>query len=86
MPTPERTVELGYGVHPNFRGRGYATEAARALVTWALEQDQIDRVIARCRPDNAASVRVLTKAGLAQTGERDGLTRWATSPIPAKSG
>ena len=79
VPTPEHTVELGYGVHHEHRNRGYATEAARALVVWALEQDGIDRVTARCRPENTASARVLTKAGLAQTGEADGLTRWATS-------
>lgn len=78
VPTPERTVELGYGVHPDHRDRGYATEAARALVAWAREQEGVDRVTARCRPENAASVRVLTKAGLTQTGEVDGLTRWVT--------
>ena len=78
-PTSEATVELGYGIHPDHRNRGYATEAAHALVAWALGQEGVLRVTARCRPANAASLRVLAKAGLEQTGERDGLTRWVTA-------
>jgi [ribosomal protein S5]-alanine N-acetyltransferase len=78
-PTSEGTVELGYGVHSDHRNRGYATEAARALVAWALAQDGVMQVTARCRPANTASISVLGKAGLEQTGERDGLIRWATS-------
>jgi ribosomal-protein-alanine N-acetyltransferase len=31
-PSDEGSVELGFGVHPEFRNRGYASEAARALV------------------------------------------------------
>jgi ribosomal-protein-alanine N-acetyltransferase len=80
-PTSKRTVELGYGVHSEHRNRGYATEAARALVAWALAQDGVVRVTARCRPANVASIGVLGKAGLEQTGEADGLTRWATPRI-----
>ncbi len=78
VPTAEGTVEIGYGVHPDQRNRGYATEAARALVAWALSQDTVARVTAHCRPANGASVSVLTKAGLAQSGEIDGLSRWVT--------
>jgi RimJ/RimL family protein N-acetyltransferase len=80
-PTSEGTVELGYGVHGEHRNRGYATEAARALVAWALVQDGVVRVTARCRPANAASIRVLGNAGLEQTGELDGLIRWATPSL-----
>ena len=58
-PTSEGAVELGYGVHDEHRNRGYATEAARALVAWALVQDGVVQVTARCRPANAASIRVL---------------------------
>jgi ribosomal-protein-alanine N-acetyltransferase len=77
-PTSEGTVELGYGVHHEHRKRGYATEAARALVAWALAQDGVVRVTARCRPANLASIRVLGNVGLEQTGELDGLTHWTT--------
>jgi ribosomal-protein-alanine N-acetyltransferase len=69
------TVELGYSILPAFQGRGYASEAARALVAWGLAQPGVRRIVANCLADNAASTRVLQKAGLRQTGrDRDGLT------------
>jgi ribosomal-protein-alanine N-acetyltransferase len=75
-PQEDRTVELGFGIHHDFRGRGYAPEAARALVEWALEQPGVARVIARCDPDNAASVRVLEKIAMRRCGEADGQLLW----------
>jgi RimJ/RimL family protein N-acetyltransferase len=63
-PSPEGEVELGYGVHPDFRNQGYASEAARALLRWASEQPGVTRVIAHCDQDNVASQRVVEKAGM----------------------
>jgi [ribosomal protein S5]-alanine N-acetyltransferase len=77
-PTADGTIEIGYGIHHEHRNRGYATEAVRTLVSWALTRDGVVRVIARCDPANIASVRVLAKTGLEETGEIGGLSRWAT--------
>ena len=63
-PDENGMVEIGYSVLPAFRRRGYAAEAARALVVWAAAQPGIRRVTAECRPDNAASARVLEKIGM----------------------
>jgi ribosomal-protein-alanine N-acetyltransferase len=77
-PDALHTAEIGYSVLPAFRGRGYASEAARALVAWGLAHPGVRRIVANCRFDNAASIRVLEKAGLRQTGrDRDELT-WET--------
>jgi ribosomal-protein-alanine N-acetyltransferase len=74
-PDNQQAVEIGYSVLPAFQGRGYATEAARALIGWAFAQPGVRRVVANCHFDNAASIRVLEKAGLRQTGrDRDRLT------------
>jgi ribosomal-protein-alanine N-acetyltransferase len=74
-PDALQTAEIGYSVLPAFQGRGYASEAARALVAWGLAQPGVARIVANCRFDNAASIRVLEKAGLRQTGrDRDELT------------
>jgi ribosomal-protein-alanine N-acetyltransferase len=79
-PSAEGEIELGYGVHPDFRNRGYATEAARALVAWAFEQAGVERVIAHCDQDNIASHRVVEKAGLTQCAAPvNGRTRYETS-------
>jgi RimJ/RimL family protein N-acetyltransferase len=60
-PPDERgSVEIGYTVVADRRGRGYATEAVRALVVRAFERGAT-RVLAYTRPDNLASIAVLTK-------------------------
>lgn len=64
-------MKLGYDLHPDAWGRGVATEAAQATVGLAFCQLGIDRVIAVVKPNHAASSRVLEKAGLTHTGERE---------------
>ena len=63
-PPEDGRVEFGYGIVESRRGRGYATEAARALVQAALGLPCVTEVFAGVDPTNAASVRVLEKAGL----------------------
>ncbi|MFO7742028.1 MAG: GNAT family N-acetyltransferase [Anaerolineae bacterium] len=63
-------LEIGYGINPSYRNRGYATEMVEALTEWALSQPAVRRVIAECRTDNAGSIRVLEKAGFERTGRR----------------
>ncbi|SOD61822.1 Protein N-acetyltransferase, RimJ/RimL family [Streptomyces zhaozhouensis] len=78
-PPQDGGVELGYGVVPSRRGRGLATEAARALVTHALTLPGVRTVRASAEPANPASLRVLEKAGLRRTGESEGLVHFATA-------
>lgn len=52
-------------------GQGYMSEAARAMVDWALSQDEIFRVSATCDISNIASARVMEKAGM----QREGILR-----------
>lgn len=80
-PGVDRVVEIGYSVIPVRRGRGYATEAARALVTWALGQPQVEVVVAGCDRKNAASIRVLERIGFARTGETSGQFRWRLESV-----
>jgi ribosomal-protein-alanine N-acetyltransferase len=75
-PKHDGAIELGFGIHGDHRNRGYATEAARALVTWGLTQPPVRRVVARCEPGNAASIRVLAKIGMVRAGEADGSLLW----------
>lgn len=62
------TTEIGYGVLPGHRGRGYATEAVRLLTSWALGPGGLRRVELRVNLDNAASIRVAEKAGFTREG------------------
>ena len=61
-------IEIGYWIARASQGNGYATEAARALVTLLRRRFPARRVFAECRPDNRASWRVLAKLGFRATG------------------
>jgi [ribosomal protein S5]-alanine N-acetyltransferase len=76
-PPDERgQVETAFTVMPHFRNRGYASEAVRALVDWALGQPGVTAVIASCDPGNIASQRVLSRAGLSTSGQTIEAERW----------
>ena len=63
-------VEIGYGMHSEFEGKGYMTEAVTAVAQWAYSQPCVKAVEAETDPDNIASQRVLEKAGFVPTGEQ----------------
>lgn len=77
-PPDHGTIELGYGIHADHRGLGYATEAAAALVRWGLARDGVRRVTAECEQDNAASIRVLEKVGMRRLDTRGGVISWTS--------
>jgi RimJ/RimL family protein N-acetyltransferase len=56
--------EVGYVLHPDFAGRGLATEGARHMLEIAFDRLGLRRVIGRIDSRNRASARVLTKLGL----------------------
>jgi [ribosomal protein S5]-alanine N-acetyltransferase len=68
-PPADGVVEIAYGIEPEHQGKGYATEAARALVAYAMTSGQVRLVRAHTLPDSAASKRVLHKCGFRHVGE-----------------
>lgn len=58
--------ELGYVFHPAHQGKGFATEAARALVRLAFGEG-LDEIVARCSARNDASANLLRRLGMRQT-------------------
>jgi ribosomal-protein-alanine N-acetyltransferase len=58
------THEIGWAIGRPHQRRGYATEAARALIAHAFETLRCHRVIATCQPQNVASWRVMDKLGM----------------------
>ena len=80
-PDAAGMVEIAYGIHPEFQGRGFATEAAGGLTAFALGDERVRLVRAHTKPENIASARVLEKSGFRRIGEvvdpDDGLVlRW----------
>lgn len=61
-------AEIGYEVAPDEWGRGYATEAARAIVRFGFEELGLHRIGAWTVADNTASIHVLEKLGMTLEG------------------
>lgn len=61
-------VELLYAISSDAWGRGYATEAARAVLDWAWANTDIQSVVAFTLPTNMASQRVMQKSGMNYEG------------------
>jgi ribosomal-protein-alanine N-acetyltransferase len=70
-------AELGYWVGHEYQGKGFATEAAGALVAFAFDTLGLHRVMARHFGSNPASGRVLRKLGMLNEGTlREHLRKW----------
>ena len=81
--TPEGEVELGYWIARTHWGRGYASEAGRAVVGFAREALRLPRLVAGHFLDNPASGSVLRNLGFQPTGRiamRHILARGADTP------
>ena len=80
-PPLDGTVEISYGIAPSYRGRGFATEAAKMLVQRALTSGRVRTLRAHTLPEHNASTKVLEKCGFTLQEEalhaEDGLIwRW----------
>ena len=64
-------IELGYGFHPPYWGRGLATEVARELLRLGLDALERPSIVAITRHDNLGSQRVLEKTGLIYERDMD---------------
>ena len=69
-PEPSGDTEIGWHLHPEHWGRGYAVEAASAVLDHAFASG-LDRVVAVTNPANLASQRVCTRIGMTHLGRSD---------------
>jgi RimJ/RimL family protein N-acetyltransferase len=67
-PPTGDVVEVGYGVVPDVRGRGVATEALRMLLNLIADMEGVGRVVGRTEETNVASQRVMLAAGMELVG------------------
>ncbi len=67
-PPTGSTVEIGFSVVPEARGRGFATEIVRALVARAFEHPEVREVLAHTTDANVPSTRVLLRCGFRRIG------------------
>ena len=67
-PDSDWEADIGYELAPEHWRRGYATEAALALVEFGFRELELHRISSWCIADNAASARVLERVGLRAEG------------------
>jgi RimJ/RimL family protein N-acetyltransferase len=90
-PGTDEMVEIAYGIAPRYRARGYASEAAQALIAYAVASRQVRTIRAHTLAQHNASTRVLLKCGFTLLGEvvhaEDGVVwRWERQGDVARPG
>jgi ribosomal-protein-alanine N-acetyltransferase len=76
-PNDQGEVEIGYGIDPAYRNRGYMTEAVHGLIDWAFRDPRCMSITApNTERSNIASNRVLEKVGMRVSGETDEALDW----------
>jgi RimJ/RimL family protein N-acetyltransferase len=80
-PNDRGEVEIGYGTHPDFQGRGYMTELVGGIIAWAAKQPNIKTIVASTEKANPASHQVLIKNLFEQCGEKGTMLNWRRSLI-----
>jgi len=76
-PVECRMAFSGYRYIPKYWGRGYGTEAERAILDFGFRQLGLTRVSMICDPENVASWRLMEKCGLRREGHEH-LSEWST--------
>lgn len=64
MPELSPAVEIGWRFSRSHWGKGYASEAAQAALSFGLEDLKVSDVVSICQTDNSASIRIMKKLGL----------------------
>ncbi|WP_339248357.1 GNAT family protein [Bacillus sp. FSL R5-0523] len=64
----EHTYEIGWVFNPNYQNKGYASEAAQAILEYGFKEMNLHRIIATCQPENIPSYRVMEKIGMRREG------------------
>jgi len=74
-----KSAEIWYKIHSSYWGKGYATEAVKAVLRFGFETLELHRIEAGCAIANVGSIKVLEKSGMALEGRRREI-------LPLKSG
>ena len=64
-----RQGELGWSLHPDAQGRGFATEAAREMLRIGFDELALHRIVAGCDSRSTASLRVMQRLGMRREAE-----------------
>jgi RimJ/RimL family protein N-acetyltransferase len=84
-PDEDGTVEIGWGISEARRRRGYALEAASAVIDWVIGQPGAKSLTATIADDNVASQQLAARLGFVRTGEvRRHKPVWSRGALPVR--
>ncbi len=63
-------IEFGYSIFPEYRGRGFATEAVHALMNWCAQHREIENFVLSIAPENVLSQAIARRFGFKKVGEQ----------------
>ncbi|ANU54950.1 GNAT family N-acetyltransferase [Acutalibacter muris] len=69
--TSGEELHIFYSIGRDYRGQGYATQAARAILDYGFRTAGVPYVNGGCHRDNIASYRVMEKAGMRRAGQQE---------------
>ena len=69
-------IEIGFGIIPSERRKGYCYEAVKELMKWGLTQQNVMFIKAQCEETNIVSQRVIQKLGFEKIKNINGLIEW----------
>lgn len=73
----KENIDIGYGIIKEERRKGYAEEAATALIQWALSTKMVREITASCLLDNLSSIHLLKKLNFIETSKDDEMLYWS---------
>lgn len=68
LPKAQSKGEIGWSLHPNYQGCGYATEAAQVLLTYGFRHHNLHRITSICDTRNTASYMLMERLGMRREG------------------
>ena len=71
LSAARNSVEVGYAIEDACQGKGFASEAVRAMTHWGLNELGLPEVLGIVGKENVGSCRVLEKASFVQVGDLD---------------
>lgn len=77
LNSEDESVDIGYGIIVEERRRGYAEEAANALIQWAFTDKRVKKITASCLHENQSSVHLLKKLRFTESFKDDQMLFWS---------
>lgn len=68
MPKEPDYLDLAYFIDSDFQGKGIATEAAKAMISYATDELKAEKLVATAHPDNKSSQKILENLGFIYAG------------------